>query len=583
MSDKINKININGTSYDIQDNVSGYITGINAADVSSALGYTPYNATNPNGYVNAAGAANAAPVQSVNGSTGTVVLTAADVGALPSGTSIPSKISDLTNDQVYDLGVLNLVQLTSFVLTQEQHTTIAQMWNRGLCAVTFRLTNDSSTQYLAFKQFMGSLYDSDDNIYVFSGATVGYHFIYNPSTGDNDIEYTSGTIALGVMADAPYGAIAYMPDVTEDNVRTISHSEIIDTAVLQVNNKSPDNYGEITLKTSDLQNDSGYITGISSTDVTTALGYTPYDSTNPSGYVTASGAASAAPVQSVNNQTGVVTLSASDVGALPSNTFIPTKTSDLTNDSGFITTETDPTVPSWAKASTKPSYTAAEVGALPDTTTIPSKTSDLTNDSGFITTETDPTVPSWAKASTKPSYTASEVGALPDTTVIPSKTSDLTNDSGFITGMTILSYGSSTWQDFLSAYNSNQVIYCRASSNSNPASGSQTRLAFMAYVSNATSPTNVEFQYYRSMSSHSATAQGDEVYVYKLTSAGTWTVTVRKASPNIVAGTGLSRSYSNDTVTLSLDGTIPTKTSDLTNDSGYLTLSTLPIWDGSVT
>lgn len=34
--------------------------------------------------------------------------------------------------------------------------------------------------------------------------------------------------------------------------------------------------------------------------------------------------------------------------------------------------------------------------------------------------ETDPTVPEWAKAATKPSYTASEVGALPDTTVIPS-------------------------------------------------------------------------------------------------------------------------------------------------------------------
>lgn len=34
-------------------------------------------------------------------------------------------------------------------------------------------------------------------------------------------------------------------------------------------------------------------------------------------------------------------------------------------------------------------------------------------------TETDPTVPEWAKAATKPSYTASEVGALPNTTVVP--------------------------------------------------------------------------------------------------------------------------------------------------------------------
>lgn len=114
---------------------------------------------------------------------------------------------------------------------------------------------------------------------------------------------------------------------------------------------------------------------------------------------------------------------------------IPTKVSQLTNDSGFIAeyTETDPTVPAWAKARTKPSYTAQEVGALPASTHIPGKVSELQNDSGFITgyTETDPTVPAWAKAENKPTYTASEVGALPDTTEIPSKVSDLTNDSNF--------------------------------------------------------------------------------------------------------------------------------------------------------
>lgn len=44
-----------------------------------------------------------------------------------------------------------------------------------------------------------------------------------------------------------------------------------------------------------------------------------------------------APVTSVNSKTGAVSLSASDVGALPDSTTIPTKTSDLTNDSGFLT------------------------------------------------------------------------------------------------------------------------------------------------------------------------------------------------------------------------------------------------------
>ena len=42
---------------------------------------------------------------------------------------------------------------------------------------------------------------------------------------------------------------------------------------------------------------------------------------------------------------------------------LPTKTSQLENDSGFLTEETDPTVPAWAKTATKPTYTAKEVGA----------------------------------------------------------------------------------------------------------------------------------------------------------------------------------------------------------------------------
>lgn len=43
--------------------------------------------------------------------------------------------------------------------------------------------------------------------------------------------------------------------------------------------------------------------------------------------------------------------------------------------------------------------------------------------------ETDPTVPAWAKAEEKPTYTAEEVGALPDTTEIPKNLSDLEEDT----------------------------------------------------------------------------------------------------------------------------------------------------------
>lgn len=133
--------------------------------------------------------------------------------------------------------------------------------------------------------------------------------------------------------------------------------------------------------------------------------------------------------------------------------------------------------------------------------------------------------------------------------------------------MAILSYGHSTWADFLAAYNQNAIVYCRASSNSNPATGSQTRMAFMAYVNNATDPTNVEFQYYRSVSSHSNTQQGDQVYVYKLDKTAGWTVTVREAYTKMVAGSTMTSSYSSGALTLNVKNALPAVTA---SDNGKI-------------
>ena len=118
-----------------------------------------------------------------------------------------------------------------------------------------------------------------------------------------------------------------------------------------------------------------------------------------------------------------------------------------------------------------------------------------------------------------------------------------------------MSYGeSSAWAKFIAAYNAGSVVYCRASSNANPATGSQTRKAFMAYVNNATSPTSVEFQYVRSVGSKTETQPVDQVFVYTLTntSGGTWSVTTRDMAPKIAAGAGINVSYSNGTYTISL-------------------------------
>ena len=88
-------------------------------------------------------------------------------------------------------------------------------------------------------------------------------------------------------------------------------------AVASVNNITPNASGNVTLKTSNITNDSGYLTGITSGDVTTALGYTPYNSTNPSGYQ-----ANVIETVKVNGTAQTVTSKAVDIS-------VPTQASDI--------------------------------------------------------------------------------------------------------------------------------------------------------------------------------------------------------------------------------------------------------------
>lgn len=121
-----------------------------------------------------------------------------------------------------------------------------------------------------------------------------------------------------------------------------------------------------------------------------------------------------------------------------------------------------------------------------------------------------------------------------------------------------MAYGeSNAWAKFIAAYNAGSIVYCRASSNANPATGSQTRKAFMAYVNNATTPTSVEFQYVRSVGSKTSSQPVDQVFVYTLTNAngGTWSVVTRDMAPKLAAGTNTSVSYSSGTYTVSATDT----------------------------
>lgn len=104
---------------------------------------------------------------------------------------------------------------------------------------------------------------------------------------------------------------------------------------------------------------------------------------------------------------------------------------------------------------------------LPDAIVPGDNVSELVNDAGYLTSETDPTVPAWAKAENKPSYTAQEVGAMPAGTSIPSKTSDLTNDSGFInasqvpTEVFVATKGSTTYAQIKEAYDAGKTLFLK--------------------------------------------------------------------------------------------------------------------------
>ena len=134
-------------------------------------------------------------------------------------------------------------------------------------------------------------------------------------------------------------------------------------------------------------------------------------------------------VASVNGKTGVVELDASDVGALPDTTVIPTKTSDLTNDSGFIDSSS---VPSPSSQTPEPLGTAA-AGASTDYSRadhVHQKPTYSKTDVGLGNVDN---VLQYS-AQNPPPYPVSsvngQVGAV--TIVVPMKTSELQNDSGYV-------------------------------------------------------------------------------------------------------------------------------------------------------
>lgn len=240
---------------------------------------TPYTPSNPPEY----------PVASINGKTGVVVLNAADVGALPNTTVIPDKTSQLDNDSHYIKASEAPVQSVNtktgaVVLTQD---------NIG-DGTTYVRTHNDFTDVLKTQ-----INTNEYNIAMLDGDVEGLQ----TDVGTLKTNVASLQTALTSKQDAIVGAAS---TITEDNLAT-------DRAL--VSNSS----GKVAVSNV-TSTELGYLDGVTS-NVQTQLDKK----------------LEKAPVTSVNSKTGVVQLNANDVGALPNTTVIPSKTSQLDNDSGFIT------------------------------------------------------------------------------------------------------------------------------------------------------------------------------------------------------------------------------------------------------
>lgn len=131
-------------------------------------------------------------------------------------------------------------------------------------------------------------------------------------------------------------------------------------------------------------------------------------------------------VNSVNGMEGDVVLTAADVGALPDDTFIPTATSELYNDSDFVSAG------DLARVATTGSY--VDLTNKPNLATVATSGSyeDLSN-KPTIPTVNNATLTIQKNGVDLQTFNANSATDKTANITVPTKTSDLTNDANFAT------------------------------------------------------------------------------------------------------------------------------------------------------
>ena len=298
-----------GTYAKVTVDAKGRVTSgaaLGSSDVTGALGFSPYNATNPLGYITSAGA----PVQSVFGRTGAVTLTAADLTSALTFTPVNKAGDTFTGSVTLVAGGTSAAPL---IFQSGSPLATPSFGAVEFDGTNLYLTNNVSSptrKTFAFAATTLSGYGITDPVVLTSGSYADPAWVTSLAASK-----LSGSLAAGAMP-------AFSGDVSSSAGST--------TLTLANSGVTAGTYAKVTVDAK------GRVTAgaaLGSSDVTGALGFTPYNATNPSGYITAA----SAPVQSVFGRTGNVTLASGDVtGALG---FTPYNAS---NPAGYLTTASIP-------------------------------------------------------------------------------------------------------------------------------------------------------------------------------------------------------------------------------------------------
>lgn len=402
---------------DVTDTFGDIVTHNVSEFATSAQGALSDTALQPNDNIselnNDVGYITSASLPTVNNGTLTIQKNGSSVGTFTANQATNTTVNVVVPTQASDIGALPDTTTISDLTTTAQLNALnsgATTTNIGQITTNENDISDindkipsqaSSTNQLADKNFVNSsiatntanfigTFNSVAELEAYSGTLTNndYAFVQTTDTAGNTLydrykwngsewlfEYelnnssftasqwatinsgaTSSDVALAQSALQPNDNVSELVNdvgyITSSALPTVNNG----TLTIQKNgvdvqtftaNQSTNATANITVptKTSDIANDSGYITGITSSDVTTALGYTPYNSSNPSGFITATALNGYATQTWVGQQGYLTSISSSDITSALG--YTPADDSDVSAiQANYVTTNTNQTITS---------------------------------------------------------------------------------------------------------------------------------------------------------------------------------------------------------------------------------------------